>query len=178
MDASSYHVEDTLKDGTPTVIRAVRADDRNRIRTAFGKLEPETIYTRFFTYKNALTEKELTSMTEVDFERTVALVATVRENGEEVVIAGGRYVAYDAAEGSRSAEVSFTVEEAYQGQGLASRLLAHLAVIARAKGIARFEAEVLPQNTAMLKVFEKSGLLMTKRRGEGVVHVEMALSRV
>ncbi len=175
IDPRSYRVEDTLRNGTPIVIRAVRTDDRERVRTAFGKLERETIYTRFFTYKDALTEKEIKDATEVDFDRTVALVVTTVENGEEVAIGGGRYVAYDAADGSRAAEVSFTIEEDYQGQGLASRLLAHLAAIARTKGVQRFEAEVLPQNTAMLKVFEKSGLPMTKRRGDGVVHVEMML---
>jgi RimJ/RimL family protein N-acetyltransferase len=174
-DPRSYRVEDTLKNGTPIVIRATRADDRERVRAAFGKLERETVYTRFFTYKDALTEKELKDATDVDFERVVALVVTARENGEEVAIGGARYVAYDAPDGARAAEVSFTIEEDYHGQGLASRLLAHLAAIARAKGVARFTAEVLPQNRAMLKVFERSGLEMTKQRGDGVVHVELAL---
>lgn len=174
-DPRSYRIEDTLRNGTPIVIRAIRPDDRERVRAAFGKLERETVYTRFFTYKDALTEKELKDATDADFDRTAALVVTVLENGEEVAIGGGRYVAYDAADGSRAAEVSFTIEEDYHGQGLASRLLAHLAAIARSKGVRRFEAEVLPQNAAMLKVFERSGLPMTKRRGDGVVHVEMLL---
>ncbi|HSO08180.1 MAG TPA: GNAT family N-acetyltransferase [Pelomicrobium sp.] len=177
-DPRSYRVEDTLRNGTPIVIRAIRADDRERVRTAFGKLERETIYTRFFTYKDALTDKEIKDATDVDFDRTVALVVTTVESGEELAIAGGRYVAYRLADLSYAAEVSFTVEEDYHGQGLASRLLAHLAAIARTKGVQRFEAEVLPHNAAMLKVFEKSGLPLTKHRGDGVVHVELLLGPV
>lgn len=175
LDARTYRFADTLKNGASIVIRAISADDGERIRTAFGKLERETIYTRFFMYRDGLTEQELKTLTEIDFERTVGLLVTVMEDGAEVVIGGGRYMAYDGAEGVRVAEVAFTVEEDYQGQGLASRLLAHLAIIGRAKGIARFEAEVLPLNTAMLKVFERSGLPLSRRRGEGAVHVELGL---
>ena len=82
---------------------------------------------------------------------------TLLEDGEEVVIAGARYMVNERVFGTRVAEVAFTVEEKYQGYGLASRLLAELAQIARAKAIVRFEADVLPGNKAMLKVFEKSG---------------------
>ena len=41
----------------------------------------------------------------------------------------------------------------------------------RANGLAEFIAEVLPENAAMLKVFERCGLAMTTRRERGVVHV-------
>jgi hypothetical protein len=57
-------------------------------------------------------------------------------------------------------QVAFTVEEDYQGLGIASRLLEHLVRIARDRGIAEFVAEVLPRNTAMLRVFTRSGLPM------------------
>ncbi len=177
MDARSYHAEDTLKDGTPIVIRAIRPDDRDRFRKAVTRLERETRYMRFFSYKDEISEDELRKATEVDFENEVALLVTRIENEEEVVIGGCRYAAYDAADGRRVAEVAFTVAEPYQGSGLGSRLVQRLAAIARAKDIAGFSAEVLPQNAAMLKVFEKSGLPMTKQNEEGVVHVELDLSQ-
>jgi hypothetical protein len=55
-------------------------------------------------------------------------------------------------------------------------MLAHLAEIARSKMITRFEAEVLPSNPAMLKVFEHGGLPMLHRSVDGVVHVLLRLS--
>ena len=68
------------------------------------------------------------------------------------------------------------VDNHHQGQGIAGKLLKHLAAIARARGIVALEADVLAENKAMLAVFAKSGLPMSKRRDGGVVHVSLALS--
>ncbi len=74
------------------------------------------------------------------------------------------------------AEVAFTIEEDYQRHGLASRLFGHLADIARSKGVSAFEAEVLPQNKAMLAVSKRQGLPMTQKNIDGMVHVTLALA--
>jgi ribosomal protein S18 acetylase RimI-like enzyme len=71
--------------------------------------------------------------------------------------------------------VAFTVEEDYHRQGIARMLLQHLAAIAREKGLSRFLAEVLPENTGMLNVFSRSGLPMQTQHGGDVVHVTMSL---
>ena len=60
------------------------------------------------------------------------------------------------------AEVAFVVEEGSQGQGLAGRLFDHLLEIARLKGVSTFQAEMLPQNKAMLAVFAGRGFLIKK----------------
>jgi len=177
-DARSYHAQETLKDGTPVTVRAIRPDDKGRLLEAFRNLERETIYTRFFAYKTALTDEELRRATEPDFEQAVALVVTLPKGDNEIIIAGARYVVLGArGNEGKSAEVAFTVEEDYQGQGLARRLLGHLATIARAKGVETFEAEVLPMNKPMLTVFARSGLPMTERREDGVVHLELSLGK-
>ena len=175
IDARNYAVSETLRDGTAVTFRAVRPDDKERIIKAFSQLEPESIYFRLFRYKSELTDEELKRVTEVDFSDVVGLVVTVGSGAEETVIASGRYVAYDAPGGGRRAEVGFVVEEDYQGRGIASRILKHLAVIARDHGIAEFEATVLPENKGMLAVFSRSGLPMTKRREDDVVSVTLAL---
>ena len=72
--------------------------------------------------------------------------------------------------------IAFAVEDDYQRLGIASRLLRHLTQIARAKGIARFEAYVLPENASMLQVFRRSGLVMTTKRKDGDVRVTLELS--
>ncbi len=114
---------------------------------------------------------------QVDFESVVALVVTLAEEGDETIIAGARYVAFDAPDGQRSAEVAFTVEEDYQGQGLGSRLLQHLVLIAREKGVVRFEADVLPQSKAMLTVFSHSGLPMSHHPETDSIRVVLSLPR-
>ena len=177
LDAQNYKVADKLKDGTAVTIRAIRPDDKNRIVEAFRNLDAESIYTRFFRYKSELTGEELRAITEVDFESTVALVVTIPAGkGEETIIGAGRYVLYHPPDALRNAEIAFTVEEDYQGQGIASSILRHLIHIAREKGVSQFEAEVLTGNTAMLAVFARSGLPMKKSLEEGVVHVSLSLS--
>jgi L-amino acid N-acyltransferase YncA len=156
-------------------IRGVRADDKKRISEAFRNLENESIYKRFFQYKKALSDEELKAATEVDFENVVALMVTVGEQETETIIGAARYVAFDAAGAQRSAEVAFVVEEDYQGLGIASITLRHLAGIAVDKGIAQFHAEVLQENRGMLAVFKRSGFPMKQESAEGVVHVTMSL---
>jgi RimJ/RimL family protein N-acetyltransferase len=176
IDASIYNELEKIKNGTAVRIRSIRADDKQRLAEAFRNLEPESIYTRFFHQKKVLTNGDLKNATEVDFDQVVALVVTIGETDDETIIAAGRYVSFDAAHNQRHAEVAFTVEEDYQGQGIASRLLHHLVCIARKKGIVRFEADVLPQNRAMIRVFSRSGLPMTTQRGAGSIHLVLTLT--
>ena len=74
------------------------------------------------------------------------------------------------------AEVAFTVVDKYQGQGIGAVLMRHLAALARSAGLKELIAEVLPENTPMLKVFEKSGLKLATKQEDGVVHVALQLS--
>jgi RimJ/RimL family protein N-acetyltransferase len=173
MDPHSYSRTFVLKNGVGIFLRAIHPDDRERLRTAFRRLEPRTIYTRFFGAKKDLSERELTAATRIDFDSVVALVA-VLDSEPDTIIGGGRYA---RAPGSHApdAEVAFTVEEDYQGLGIASLILRELCAIAKDAGIRRFIAEVLPSNTAMLQVFRQSGLPMTTRFESGVIHVSLEL---
>jgi RimJ/RimL family protein N-acetyltransferase len=176
LDVRHYLAHESLRDGTPVTVRATRPDDRQRIVEAFAKLEPESVYMRLFRFKKSLTDDELTRLTEPDFERHIHLIATLGEGDAETVIAGANMVVIEPDDvPAARAEVAFTVEEDYQGQGLASALMRHLVTIARAIGLKSLEAEVLAGNAAMLKVFERSGLPSVVRSEAGVVHVDMAL---
>jgi RimJ/RimL family protein N-acetyltransferase len=73
------------------------------------------------------------------------------------------------------AEIAFAVVDQYQGQGVGAALMHHLAAIALEAGLKELIAEVLPDNAAMLKVFEKSGFPFRMRRQPRVVHVAIRL---
>jgi GNAT superfamily N-acetyltransferase len=60
-----------------------------------------------------------------------------------------------------------------QGQGIGAALMRHLAAIARGAGLRELIAEVLPDNTQMLMVFEKSGFPLSTKRESGAVHVTL-----
>jgi RimJ/RimL family protein N-acetyltransferase len=173
-EARDFTWSETLQNGLSVTIRPLRPDDRERLVRAIRNLGRESIYTRFFSYRE-LTDAGLDRIMTIDAAREAALVVTFGEGKDETVIGSGRFVA-SAGEGSdRTAEVAFVVEEDYQGLGIAGRLLRHLAEIAREKGIAAFEAEVLAENGSMLAVFARSGLPMRKRRDGGIVHVTLSL---
>jgi GNAT superfamily N-acetyltransferase len=176
IDARRYRVEETLRNGVAVEIRAVRPEDRDRIAAAFRELDRESVYRRFFSYKRDLSAAELAQIDTMDFVRDVMLVVTTCKGDDDILIASARYIADDTDEGL-IAEVAFTVEEDYQGLGIARRLISHLATIAREFGVVGFTAEVLPQNKAMLAAFAKCGLPMHQRRESGVVHVSMALGQ-
>jgi ribosomal protein S18 acetylase RimI-like enzyme len=89
-----------------------------------------------------------------------------------MIVGGGRYII--ARPGS--AELAFTVEDDYQGQGIGSALLRHLVSLARAAGLQELTAEVMSDNTPMLRVFEKSGLPLERKLQAGVVRVTLRLS--
>jgi GNAT superfamily N-acetyltransferase len=167
---------ETLRNGLAVTIRNLRPDDRDRIARAVALLDPESVYTRLFSHRKELTEAGLNRIMSVDPASEIALVVTTGTGAEETVIASARAIASAAGPGGRTAEVAFVVEEDFQGLGIAGRLLAHLATIARERGFAALEADVLAENRAMLAVFTKSGLPMRKRAEGGSVHLTLALA--
>ena len=174
-DFRNYMVAETLRDGTSVTVRAIRAGDSCAILDAFGGLDRESIYTRFFTYKKDLTEAELRQLADVDFEHVVALVVTTDTGEGERLVGGGRYCSETPLKTSRSAELAFITADGYRGCGIASLVLRHLVRIGRNQGLLQFEADVLAQNQAMLAVLNRSGLTLRQRREANVVHVCLSL---
>lgn len=160
-----------LRGGDRIAIRAIRPDDRARLVQAFHALDARSVYQRFFFPKRALSDEELRQITECDGARVVVLVATVGSGDKEIIVGLGQY-----ARRGTTAEIAFAVEEDFQGRGIASALLRHLTDIARDGGVTQFEADVLADNAAMLKVFRRSELPRHERESAGVVHVTLRLA--
>ena len=129
------------------------------------------MFRRFFAAKHGFSEQEIEFFVNVDFIAHVALVAVTQENDQPAIIGGARYIVTRPG----TAEIAFAVVDGYQGQGLGTVLMRHLTAIARNAGLNELIAEVLPDNTPMLTVFERSGLAMTVQRQTGVVHVALQL---
>lgn len=173
-DAASLESTETLRSGLKVTVRPLRASDRDSIAQSVEQLDPQSIYTRLFSLRK-LTPAGLDRIMTVDPAHEVALVVTRGTPPAETVIAGCRLIDLPPEGGRRSAEVAFTVEEDYQGQGIAGRLLGHLIRIARARGLDALEADVLTQNASMLHVFERSGLPMRTRHEGMSLHLTLAL---
>src|SRR4030095_11474802 len=109
---AAYLAKEALKDGNEVTIRAMRPDDKERLVEAFLHLQPHTIRTRFFYPKKTLSEDDLRWLDEISHGNHVGLVVTVPSGCDELIIAEGSY----AVVGS-TAEIGFTVTEAWQGRG-------------------------------------------------------------
>ena len=170
--AAQYSAIEKLRDGRRLEVRALVPDDRDSILKAFNRSSPQSLRRRFFAAKGGLTEKEIEFFSKVDFVKHVALAAVVEEEGQPVIVGGGRYVLTEPGQ----AEIAFAIIDQYQGKGIGAILMRHLATIAREAGLKEFVAEVLPENVPMLTVFKKSGLRVQTRREARVVRVTLWLS--
>jgi GNAT superfamily N-acetyltransferase len=172
LDAARYSMTEALRDGRRLEIRSLRPEDRAGLLAAVGRIGAQSLQRRFFGPKRDFTENEIAYFVDVDFVDHVALVAVSTEAEQAVIVGGGRYVVVEPGR----AEVAFAIVDQYQGQGIGAALMRHLVLIAQKAGLREFVAEVLVGNTAMLKVFEKSGLRMTRSLGPGSIHVSLQLS--
>lgn len=175
LDCRNFEVEERLKNGRQVLIRAIRPDDKPALLSGFASLSGRSRQMRFFGSKSDVSDRELRYYTEIDNIHHVALVVIVKDNGDERIIGGGRYMEYDVQGQQGHAELAFAVADEFQGLGLASLLFKYLVHIARQNGIKKFKADVLTENIAMLKVFEYSGLPMQRSVDSGVVDVTLDL---
>jgi len=168
-EAASFSTTELLRNGRRIEIRALRPGDRDALLAAADHTSDQSLYRRFFSVRRAFSDQEVASFVNVDFVDEIALLAVLREGAREIVAGGGRYIVVRPG----TAELAFTVVDEFQGQGIASALLRHLTALARVAGVREFIAEVLTDNTAMLRVFERSGLRMERKRENGVVHITL-----
>jgi RimJ/RimL family protein N-acetyltransferase len=171
VETSKYSATETLRDGKRVEIRALRPQDRDALIAAVGRTSSESLYRRFFAVRRHFSESEESFYLNIDFTSHVALIALVEENGQPTIVGGGRYVVDQPGQ----AEVAFTVVDKYQGQGIGAALLRHLVAIAKEAGLRELVAYVLPDNSAMLKVFKKSGLKYSAKRESNAIYVELGL---
>jgi RimJ/RimL family protein N-acetyltransferase len=170
--AVDFSSVEALRDGRCVEIRALRPEDSKGLIEAVNRISAASVRRRFFSVKRHFSEQEIDFFTNIDFVSHVALVVVAEEGGGPHIVGGGRYVEVEPGR----AEIAFALVDEYQGLGIGAALMRHLAALARDTGFREFIAEVLPENLAMLKVFQKSGLNPATKRDAGVVHVRLPLT--
>ena len=164
-----WEADVVLKDGSVAHLRPITPEDAPLVQAFHARQSEESIYLRFFAPMRELSARDLHRFTHVDHHDRVALVATLLGD----IIGIGRY---DRLDDRGSAEVAFNISDHYQGKGIGSVLLEHLAAIAQEQGIAKFTAEVLPQNRKMLTVFREAGYEVHHKIEDGVVELSFGIS--
>ncbi|WP_299957211.1 bifunctional GNAT family N-acetyltransferase/acetate--CoA ligase family protein [uncultured Modestobacter sp.] len=156
-------------DGGTVHLRPITPEDAEGIVGLMDRSSDQTRYYRFFGPMRRLSDKDLHRFTHVDHDARVAFVVLLGDR----LIGVGRYDRYP---GTDDAEVAFLIEDAHQRRGLGSVLLEHLAAAARERGISRFVAEVLSQNSAMVRVFIDAGYSAKRSYEDGVVHLTFPIA--
>ncbi|MEP7083881.1 MAG: GNAT family N-acetyltransferase, partial [Betaproteobacteria bacterium] len=170
-----------LPEGTPVTIRPIRASDAQRELAFVCGLSRESRYQRLFSVRNLL-PGELRRLTDIDYEREMALIATVERNGIEEQIGVARYVrdhsdrGVDAAEDGDSAEIAIVVGDAWQGRGLGEKLLRNLVAAAGEADIRMLTGVTLATNAALLSLARKIGFSVRRVAGDAsTMRIEMRL---
>lgn len=154
-----------LKDGSTVHVRPIRPGDRPGLLRMFRGLSPESLGMRFFAgVSDELLARAVERFLDVDYVLRFGLVATT--GAAQDLIGHACYI----MTGPGRAEVAFTVSDAFQGRGLGTILLGHLAEIGEANGIREFEADVLPENHRMIDVFRESGFPVDVHAGPDAIH--------
>lgn len=171
MAPENYSVTERMRDGREVEIRALQPGDKDDMLAAVDRTGSRSLQRRFFVAKRGFSESEIAFFMNIDFVNHVALVALADEGGRNVIIGGGRYIVTEPGK----AEIAFVVIDDYQGQGIGTLLMRHLAVLARKAGLRELIAEVLPENAAMRKVFGKFAFQPRRGPDPKVIHLVLTL---
>ena len=110
----------------------------------------------------------------IDYEDILSVVDIVEKGRNERIIGEARY-AYDKR--ADAYEIAFIVDEEFQKRGVATFLFNYLIKIARDRGIAWLIAYVLMRNEVMLKVFEKSNMVIKRSYDDGALVLRFDLAQ-
>lgn len=153
-----------LAQGAEVVVRPVRITDEEPLRDLFYRLSDDSTYRRFMAFRRSHPHEEMQKLVDFDHDSSMALVASVKEDGNEQIIAMSRY---DVDPGSRLADIAFVVLDDWQGIGLGRLLMRRMAEIAQARGVAGFTANILATNKPMMMIFYNSGLHLRSELADG-----------
>jgi len=143
-----------MADGTDVALRPIRPEDAGIEDRFVRELSPRAKYFRFMQSLRELTREMLIRFTQIDYQRELALIAVVTEDGRETEVAVARYGMNPDRE---SCEFAIVVADTWQGKGIGSRLMGMLMEAARARGFRRMEGEVLAENAPMLALVRHLG---------------------
>jgi acetyl coenzyme A synthetase (ADP forming)-like protein len=170
---SGAAVDVILRDGSTLRLRAPARNDAGALASFFASLSERSFYQRFHGVR-AIDEELVGHFLEPDWSERGVLVGTLAAgDGSERIVAVGEY---DRLRDPAAAEAAFAVADELQGHGIGTRLLERLAALAGEHGIERFVAEVLPENRAMLGVFEQAGLEVTRELEHGEFEVSFPIA--
>ena len=140
--------EHRLFDGRKITIRPVKHSDADLTRDFLTELSGESRYLRFHKWVQAPSDKLIHFLTDIDYDRHMALVCITLDGGRAQLVGEARYV---ADSGGKNCEFGIMIADGWHKSGIAGLLMADLISAARERGLATMEGMVLTRNSNMLK---------------------------
>ena len=143
----------TLYDGREVLLRPMRPEDGEGLKDAFAATDEADRRMRLFTSLRELSNEMAARLTQIDYDREMALVA-VDPREPRKLLGGARII---ADPDNRTAEYAVSVRSAMKGTGLGPKVLARVLDYAEQRGIQQVWGTVLRENKPMLAVCERLG---------------------
>jgi len=131
---SGDHWIEPLRDGTPVLIRPLREADRERELAFINGLSHRARRFRFLGDFKQVSATQLNQLMNVDYNRLMAFIALIHDNGTLREIGVSRY---SATADEKKCECAVTVADEWQHRGLGVLLMRHLIDYARRQGFKR-----------------------------------------
>ena len=164
----------SLPDGRTFLLRPVRPEDEPAFQTLFEKLSPEDIRMRFFAPKKALTHPFAARLTQIDYDREMALVLAEPGTAGRSQVFGAVHISADP-DGER-AEFAILLRSDMAGLGLGPLLMRRIIDYSRERGLRELFGEVLRENRPMLRLCELFQFQRTSKTDDpSVVEVRLKL---
>jgi acetyltransferase len=163
-----------LPDGHTYLLRPIRPEDEPAYHRLFASLPAEDIFLRFMSPMKALTHSLATRLTQLDYDREMALVLTGENRQGETELYGGVRITADPD--NERAEFAILLRRDMTGLGLGPLMMRRIIQYARNRGIREIFGEVLSENTPMLKLCKALGFSIKRMPDDpGVVIASLAL---
>ena len=163
-----------LGDGRELLLRPIRPEDEPQLRAMTRRMPPEYMRMRFFQPLKELTHQMAAPLTQIDYDREMALVLADPGKPGEVPLWG--VVRMIADPDNERAEYAIIISPELAGQGIGKALMGRIIDYARSRGISELWGEVLRENDSMLRLNRKLGFVLRALADDpGVVHVSLKL---
>jgi acetyltransferase len=168
-----YIREHCLSDGRKVTIRPIRADDADHVREFLAASSEDSRYKRFQKWVHAPSKNLVHFLTDIDYDRHLALVCTAARGAGEEIVGEARYI---ASPDGKSCEFGVMIEDSWRKSGIAGLLMEALIRAAREGGFAVMEGFVLASNRAMLRFAHALGFRIEPMAGDlSTVHIQLRL---
>ncbi|MDZ7263661.1 MAG: bifunctional acetate--CoA ligase family protein/GNAT family N-acetyltransferase [candidate division KSB1 bacterium] len=141
-----------LKNGDRIILRPIKPEDEPMWMNMLASCSRESIYQRFRYFFQWAHHEVAVRYCFIDYDREIAIVAELNENGTRKLLGVGRLVGDPELE---TAEYAVLVADAWQDQGLGSLLTDYCIEIAQHMGVKKIFAQTTTDNPRMIAVFRK-----------------------